>query len=148
LAFGDLALEVAEGEVVIVNLDGEAFDAGVLGNSFGYSPALVYPFLFQAEIEVVRSSMMLLDYKSRHFHRFLTTGDVPRAFRLSRLLYDVCRMVAIKLGAKASGLAACAIGLKELTGYGVRPGDRLALGGEVSEALVFLFIGVTAAGAV
>ena len=81
------AFEVTEGEVVVLDLNGEAPEPEVLGNSFGYSPALVYTVFFQAEIEVVRSSMMLLDYKSRHFHRFLITGDVPRAFRLSGLLY-------------------------------------------------------------
>jgi hypothetical protein len=97
LTFGDLAFEVTEGEVVILHPDGKALHTGVFGNPFGYSPALVYPVFFQAEIEVVRSSMVLLDYESRHFHRFLITGDVPLAFRLSGLLYAEGHRVAIHL---------------------------------------------------
>jgi len=70
LAFGDLTLELAKGEVVVVNLDSEAFRAGLFRNAFGHSPALIHPIFFQAEIEVVRASMMFLNNELRHTYDF------------------------------------------------------------------------------
>jgi hypothetical protein len=74
LALGDLALEVAEGEVVIVNLDGEAFCARLFGDAFRHSPALEHPLFFQTKIEVVRAGIVFLNDELRHTHRILIAG--------------------------------------------------------------------------
>jgi hypothetical protein len=97
LTFGDLALEFAKGEIVVLDLDGQAFGAWLFRNSLRYSPALVHPFSFQSEIEVVRPSVMLLHYELRHTHRFLFAVGVLREPRLPGMFYAGCREVATHL---------------------------------------------------
>ena len=72
---------------MVFDLNGEALDARLFWNPLRYSPTLVHPASFQSKIEVVRPSVMLLNYELRHSHRFLFAAGVLREPRLHDMVY-------------------------------------------------------------
>jgi len=64
LPFRDRALEVAEIELVIFDLDCEMADTRSVRQPFRDRPRLEHAILFQPEIKMVRSCMVLLHHES------------------------------------------------------------------------------------
>jgi hypothetical protein len=71
ITLGDFAFEPQKRQIVIPNLDAQPLDPGLLREAFRHGPTLEHAVLFKTEIEMMRASVMFLDYESGHIHRIL-----------------------------------------------------------------------------
>jgi hypothetical protein len=81
LAVGDGSFEAAKRKVVILDLDREPPDARAVRQALGDSPTLIDAGLFEPEVEVMCTGMMLLYYEPRN-HRLAFSANAVRWNRL------------------------------------------------------------------
>jgi hypothetical protein len=70
---------VGGGEVVVLRLDCERFEADFFAEGLGHSPAFESTILFETKTGVVRLGVMFLGHETRHcsWHVGLTTPVLP-----------------------------------------------------------------------
>ena len=62
--FWDCPFEMSELQLMILYLNGQAFDPGFIRQTFWDGPALKHAILFEPEIKVMTPGVMLLHHKS------------------------------------------------------------------------------------